>query len=88
LLHACRDLLNLNFLSLAVQDGNHDGVFTVEELIKWIEKNKLVKFVEEGRDVDMERMMASQSTSDHQKEEDKEAAKALKGEAASGKGTA
>jgi len=69
-------------------DGNHDGVFTVEELIKWIEKNKLVKFVEEGRDVDMERMMASQSTSDHQKEEDKEAAKALKGEAASGKGTA
>ena len=81
-------LLNLTFFCLAAQDGNHDGVFTVEELVKWIEKNKLVKFVEEGRDVDMERMMASQSTSDHQKAEDKEATKALKGEASSGKGTA
>lgn len=55
------------------QDENHDGYFTVDELIKWIDKHKLVKFVEEGRDADMDRIMESQSSPQSQaevKEED------------------
>jgi hypothetical protein len=38
-------------------------------LIKWIEKNKLVRFVEEGRDADMDRIIESHSTPEQQKEE-------------------
>jgi LETM1 and EF-hand domain-containing protein 1 len=45
-------------------DENKDGVFTVDELIKWIDEHKLVKFVEEGRDVDMDRVMESQAEKD------------------------
>jgi hypothetical protein len=40
----------------------------VEELINWIDHHKLVKFVEEGRDADMDRIMESQS-SEHKKDE-------------------
>ena len=39
------------------QDGNEDGVFTVQELIRWIETNRLLKLEEEGRDADMDRIM-------------------------------
>jgi hypothetical protein len=45
-----------------MQDENKDGVFTVQELIKWIETNKLVKLESEGRDADMDRIMENQST--------------------------
>lgn len=44
-------------------DENKDGVFTVDELIRWIDEHKLVKFVQEGRDVDVERIMESQAES-------------------------
>lgn len=40
-------------------DENKDGVFTVQELITWIETNKLVQLESEGRDADMDRMMES-----------------------------
>lgn len=43
-------------------DDNHDGIFTVEECLNWIEEKKLVKFVEEGRDHEMDLMMESQNT--------------------------
>lgn len=43
------------------QDDNHDGIFTVEELVRWIDEHKLVKFVEAGRDADMDRIMENQS---------------------------
>jgi hypothetical protein len=33
----------------------------VQELIRWIETNKLVKLESEGRDADMDRIMESQS---------------------------
>lgn len=40
----------------------------MQELISWIETNKLVKYEEEGRDADMERMMETPA-SENQKEE-------------------
>lgn len=45
-------------------DENHDGMFTVDELINWIDQHKLVKFVEEGRDADMDRVIESQKGDD------------------------
>mmetsp|Transcript_25950 Transcript_25950/g.29140 ORF Transcript_25950/g.29140 Transcript_25950/m.29140 type:complete len:914 (-) Transcript_25950:80-2821(-) len=42
-------------------DENKDGVFTVQELIKWIETNQLVKFESEGRDAEMDKIMESQT---------------------------
>jgi hypothetical protein len=44
---------------LPLQDENHDGVFTVTELLRWIDENQLVKFVEGGLDVDLDLMMES-----------------------------
>jgi len=44
-------------------DENEDGVFTVQELISWIQTNKLVKLESEGRDADMDRIMESHSES-------------------------
>jgi hypothetical protein len=52
------------------QDENKDGVFTVEELINWIETNRLVKYVDEGRDAEMEKIMESSHSSDSSKERD------------------
>lgn len=46
-------------------DENDDGVLTVQELIKWIEENKLVRLESEGRDADMDRIMEKRN----QKEE-------------------
>ncbi|KAG7365151.1 LETM1-like protein [Nitzschia inconspicua] len=51
--------------ALEIADGideNKDGVFTVQELIQWIETNKLVKFESEGRDADMDKIMESHSS--------------------------
>jgi len=49
------------------QDANEDGLIVVDELIRWIDEHKLVEFVKEGRDADMDRIMenhASQSKQD------------------------
>ena len=46
------------------QDENDDGVLTVQELIKWIETNKLVQLESEGRDADMDRIMEKRSQKD------------------------
>lgn len=56
-------------------DNNKDGFFTVDELIKWIDEHKLVRFVEEGRDADMDRIMENQS-SDPQSKDDSAQSKA------------
>ncbi|KAL3911550.1 MAG: hypothetical protein SGILL_007236 [Bacillariaceae sp.] len=45
-------------------DDNDDGVFTVQELIQWIETNKMVKFESEGRDADMDKIMMENRPSD------------------------
>lgn len=54
-------LKNISFgdaLTIADEmDENKDGVFTVQELISWIETNKLVKFESEGRDAEMDKIM-------------------------------
>uniref|UniRef100_A0A7R9WTH3 EF-hand domain-containing protein n=1 Tax=Craspedostauros australis TaxID=1486917 RepID=A0A7R9WTH3_9STRA len=49
----------------AEMDENKDGLFTVGELIQWIETNKLVQFVKEGRDAEMEEIIVS-----HEKDKD------------------
>jgi hypothetical protein len=59
---------NRRVFFLIIQDENEDGVFTVQELIKWIETNKLVKLVSEGWDADMDTIMENQS-SENQKDE-------------------
>jgi LETM1 and EF-hand domain-containing protein 1 len=65
-------LKNISFEeALEIADGiddNKDGVFTVQELIQWIETNKLVKFEKEGRDADMDKIMESQSSEKENKE--------------------
>jgi hypothetical protein len=56
--------------SSILQDENRDGVFTVEELIKWIDEHKLVKFVEEGRDADMDRVLENHSSNEQHPKDD------------------
>jgi Ca2+-binding EF-hand superfamily protein len=56
----------------AFKDENKDGVFTVQELIHWIETNKLVKLVEEGRDADVDRIVIELKTSDAERRETQE----------------
>lgn len=46
-------------------------MFTVQELIKWIETNKLVQLENEGRDADMDRIMESQSSESSKEEKAK-----------------
>ncbi|GKY93228.1 hypothetical protein MPSEU_000290500 [Mayamaea pseudoterrestris] len=48
----------------STMDENKDGVFTVDELIQWIDEHKLVKFVEEGRDFDVDRVMEENASKD------------------------
>ena len=40
----------------------------MEELINWIDSHKLVKFVEEGRDFDMDQIIENQSSTDQQQQ--------------------
>lgn len=58
-------LKNISFEDALViadeMDDNKDGVFTVQELIKWIETNQLMKFESEGRDAEMDKIMESQT---------------------------
>jgi hypothetical protein len=65
-------LKNISFEeALEIADGiddNKDGVFTVQELIQWIETNKLVKFEKEGRDAEMDKIMESQSSEKENKD--------------------
>jgi len=70
-----RNTLIVRFLFLVLQDENQDGVFTVEELIRWIDEHKLVEFVEEDRDAEMDQIMESQASSQSKEEEDQAAAK-------------
>lgn len=45
----------------ADMDENEDGLFSVEELSKWLETNKLVKLVEEGRDAEVDKIIEIQA---------------------------
>jgi len=53
-------------------DENKDGVFTVQELIQWIETNQLVKFESEGRDAEMDKIMESHSNEKEEAKKEKE----------------
>jgi hypothetical protein len=42
-----------------LQDTDRDGMFTVFELNKWIETNKIVKLAEQGRDAEVDKAIAN-----------------------------
>ena len=42
-------------------DENKDGLFSVDELSKWLETAKLVKLVEEGRDAEVDKIISAQA---------------------------
>jgi hypothetical protein len=58
----CASLLLPRLTGPSSQDENCDGVFTVDELIRWIEEHKLVTLVEEDRDTEMDVVIANQPT--------------------------
>ena len=43
-------------------DNNHDGIFTVDELMRWCDEHRLIKYVEEDRDADMDRVIEKHSS--------------------------
>lgn len=45
----------------ADMDENKDGLFSVDELSKWLESTKLVKLVEEGKDAEVDKIISSQA---------------------------
>merc|ERR1739845_308087 len=45
----------------AYMDENEDGLFSIEELLKWLETSKLVKLVEEGREAEVDKLFTSKS---------------------------
>lgn len=45
----------------AEMDENEDGLFSVEELSKWLETNKLLKLSEEGRDAEIDKIIETQA---------------------------
>jgi len=55
----------------ADMDENEDGLFSVDELSKWLETNKLVKLAEEGRDAEVDKIIEIQAAKmkEKQKEE-------------------
>ncbi|KAL3923319.1 MAG: hypothetical protein SGILL_001723 [Bacillariaceae sp.] len=63
-------------------DDNKDGVFTVQELIQWIETNKLIKFESEGRDADMDKLMMESHSAEKEEGDDEETNEATEKEAA------
>lgn len=48
-----------NIVFYFTKDENEDGLFTLEELSKWLETNKIVKLVEEGRDAEVDKIVAA-----------------------------
>ena len=51
--------MSTNIVFYFTQDENEDGLFTLEELSKWLETNKIVKLVEEGRDAEVDKIVAA-----------------------------
>mmetsp|Transcript_13854 Transcript_13854/g.26098 ORF Transcript_13854/g.26098 Transcript_13854/m.26098 type:complete len:820 (-) Transcript_13854:271-2730(-) len=45
----------------ADMDENEDGFFSLDELSKWLETNKLVKLVEEGRHTEVDKIIETQA---------------------------
>uniref|UniRef100_A0A7S1Y8D5 Mitochondrial proton/calcium exchanger protein n=1 Tax=Grammatophora oceanica TaxID=210454 RepID=A0A7S1Y8D5_9STRA len=66
-----RDLTHEEAMHIAAEmDVNNDGVFTVAELAEWIEENKLVSLLKEGKDADIDRLIGKKP---EEEEEQKEA---------------
>lgn len=50
-------------------DENEDGFFSIEEFNNWVETNKVVKLVKEGRDAEVDRMISIQESKLKEKQE-------------------
>ena len=61
------------YIFFCPKDANKDGDVTVQELIQWVEMNQLVKFVEDGLDHDMDRIIEKQSAAESQEHQPEEA---------------
>lgn len=53
-------------------DENKDGLFSVDELSKWLETTKLVKLVEEGRDSEVDKIISAQAEKMKEKKKEQE----------------
>jgi Ca2+-binding EF-hand superfamily protein len=61
-----RELTSEEAMAIAADmDENEDGFFTVAELLKWVETNKLVRLVENGRDAEVDRIIARSAKNLH-----------------------
>ncbi len=54
-------LTQVSTLVICYQDENEDGLFSMDELSKWLETNKIVKLVEEGNDAEVDKLIAQQA---------------------------
>jgi len=54
----------------ADMDENEDGLFSIEELLKWLETSKQVKLVKEGRDAEVDKIFSAKSDTMKQKKEE------------------
>jgi len=58
-----RDLTIEEAMAIAADmDENKDGLFSIEELSKWLETNKLVQLVGEGEYAEVDKMIAAKAT--------------------------
>ena len=53
-------------------DENKDGLFSVDELSKWLETTRLVKLVEEGRDSEVDKIISAQAEKMKEKKKEQE----------------
>jgi len=57
-----RPLTSDEAMAIAIDmDEDEDGLLSLEELSKWLETNKIMKLVEEGRDAEVDQLIASQA---------------------------
>jgi len=59
-----------SYFLIYTQDENEDGLFSIEELLKWLETSKQVKLVKEGRDAEVDKIFSAKSDTMKQKKEE------------------
>jgi len=67
--------MSTNFFTFPIsllKDENEDGYFSLEELSKWLETNKILKLSEEGRDAEIDKIIKTQASKTKEKNEQQE----------------
>jgi len=58
-----RDITHEEAMAIAALiDEDHDGIATLEEFTKWIETNKIIQLLREGKDGDLDRLLDGQKS--------------------------